>query len=40
MWTFAGKTAIRVAMLQALPARRLAGCIVASPPAISATPLA
>ena len=40
MWTFAGKTASRVAMLKALPARRVAGCSVARPPAISATPLA
>src|SRR5215207_989526 len=39
MWQLAGKTAIRVAMLQALPTRRVAGCIVARPPAISATPL-
>src|SRR5688572_17840633 len=40
MWRLAGKTASSVAMLHRLPARRVAGCMVASPPAISATPLA
>src|SRR5215217_2546427 len=40
MCTFAGKTASSVAMLKRLPSRRVRGCMTASPPAISAPPLA
>jgi hypothetical protein len=39
MWTLAGKTATNSASSHQRPARRVAGCRIASPPAISAAPL-